>query len=213
MISPETTKATATEYGHPAATLQVDVIADLICPWCYLGKKRLDNALTAVRGPSLVTWYPFQINPTMPVEGMPFADYLAIKFGDPERLEPGLAISGTEYVTSQQIRPQITQRFVDAVFAEADVFHAPTINIPVPSIEETDVKASPEFPAIVAGMVHCTSPINYLGLPSLAVPAGFSENGLPASFQLIGRPFAEATLYRAAAAYEAETRFFENAPS
>jgi len=91
MISLETAKATATEYGHPAATLQVDIIADLICPWCYLGKKRLDNALTAVRGPSLVTWYPFQINPTMPVEGMPFADYLAIKFGDPERLEPGLA--------------------------------------------------------------------------------------------------------------------------
>lgn len=91
MISPETAKATATEYGHPAATLQVDVIADLICPWCYLGKKRLDNALTAVHGPSLVTWYPFQINPTMPVEGMPFEDYLAIKFGDPEKLEPGLA--------------------------------------------------------------------------------------------------------------------------
>jgi len=91
MINPETAKTTASEYGHPAATLQVDVIADLICPWCYLGKKRLDNALTAVHGPSLVTWYPFQINPTMPVEGMPFADYLAIKFGDPERLEPGLA--------------------------------------------------------------------------------------------------------------------------
>ncbi len=129
------------------------------------------------------------------------------------RLEPGLAISGTEYVTSQQIRPKITRRFVDAVFAEADIFHAPTINFPVPSIEETDVKASPNFPAVVAGMVHCTRPINYLGLPSLAVPAGFSENGLPASFQLIGRPFAEATLYRVAAAYEAETRFFENAPS
>jgi aspartyl-tRNA(Asn)/glutamyl-tRNA(Gln) amidotransferase subunit A len=128
------------------------------------------------------------------------------------RLEPGLAISGTEYVASQQIRPQITQRFVDAVFQEADIFHVPTINKPVPSIEETDVKASPNFPAIVAGMTHCTSPFNYLGLPSLAVPAGFSENGLPASFQLVGRPFAEALLYRAAAAYEAETRFFENTP-
>ncbi len=128
------------------------------------------------------------------------------------RLEPGLAIAGTEYVTSQQIRPQITQRFVDTVFAEADVFHAPTINIPVPSIVDSDVKASPNFPAVIAGMTHCTRPINYLGLPSLAVPAGFTENGLPASFQLIGRPFAEATLYRAAAAYEAETRFPETAP-
>ena len=128
------------------------------------------------------------------------------------RLEPGLMIAGTEYVTSQQIRPQITQRFVDTVFAEADVFHAPTINMPVPSIAETDVKASPNFPAIIAGMTHCTRPINYLGLPSLAVPAGFTDNGLPASFQLIGRPFAEATLYRAASAYEAEAKFADRAP-
>ncbi len=128
------------------------------------------------------------------------------------RLEPGLMISGTQYVTSQQIRPQITQRFVDTVFAEADVFHAPTINMPVPSIAETDVKASPNFPAIIAGMTHCTRPINYLGLPSLAVPAGFTDNGLPASFQLIGRPFAEATLYRAASAYEAEAKFADRAP-
>lgn len=129
------------------------------------------------------------------------------------RLEPGLMITGTEYVTSQQIRPQITQRFVDTVFADADVFHAPTVNVPIPSIAETDVKASPNFPAIIAGMTHCTRPINYLGLPSLAVPAGFTDNGLPASFQLVGRPFAEATLYRVAAAYEAETRFPENSPS
>ena len=116
-------------------------------------------------------------------------------------------------MTSQQIRPKITQSFVDAVFAEADVFHAPTVNIPVPSIDETDVKASTNFPTVVGGMVHCTRPINYLGLPSLAVPAGFTDNGLPASFQIIGRPFAEATLYRAAAAYETETRYFANAPS
>ncbi len=129
------------------------------------------------------------------------------------RLEPGLAISGTEYVTSQQIRPQITKRFVDTVFANADVFHAPTINIPVPSIEESDVKASPNFPAVIAGMTHCTRPINYLGLPSLSVPAGFTDNGLPASFQLIGRPFAEALLYRVASAYEVETGLLDAAPS
>ncbi len=85
--------------------------------------------------------------------------------------------------------------------------------MPVPSQADTDVKDSPGFPALVAGMTHCTQPINYLGLPSLAVPAGFTANGLPASFQLVGRPFAEAALYRAAAAYEAETRFSEKAPA
>lgn len=76
---------------HSSAILQVDVIADFVCPWCYLGKKRLDKALAAVQGPSVVTWYPFQINPAMPGGGMPFADYLQQKFGDPEQLQPALA--------------------------------------------------------------------------------------------------------------------------
>jgi predicted DsbA family dithiol-disulfide isomerase len=77
--------------GKPLqAALQVDVIADLVCPWCYLGKRRLDEALGAVRGPSSVTWYPFQLNPAMPVAGMDVDEYLRSKFGDPEELKPAL---------------------------------------------------------------------------------------------------------------------------
>ena len=128
------------------------------------------------------------------------------------RLEPGLAIAATQYLAALQIRPQITQRFITAVLAKADLFHAPAINFPVPTIAETDIADAPGFPALIAGMTHCTQPFNYLGLPALAVPAGFTANGLPASFQLVGRPFAEAALYRAAAAYEAETAFAEMAP-
>lgn len=78
------------DYAASPATLQVDVIADLICPWCYLGKRRLDEALAAVRGPTKVTWYPFQINPAMPVSGMPLNDYLEQKFGDVEALQPAM---------------------------------------------------------------------------------------------------------------------------
>ena len=90
MIGPGIAKISPGELQPSRATLQVDVIADLICPWCYLGKKRLDEALAAVHGPSIVTWFPFQLNPTMPVDGMPLEDYLASKFGDPEKLAPGL---------------------------------------------------------------------------------------------------------------------------
>jgi predicted DsbA family dithiol-disulfide isomerase len=90
MISPSLADLDkTTEVGSPA-TLQIDVIADLICPWCYLGKRRLDDALSAVHGPSAVTWYPFQLNPEMPAAGMAFEDYLVKKFGDPEKLQPGL---------------------------------------------------------------------------------------------------------------------------
>ncbi len=77
--------------GKPLqAALQVDIIADLICPWCYLGKRRLDDALLAVGGPSLVTWYPFQLNPAMPLAGMDVEEYLASKFGNPAELKPAL---------------------------------------------------------------------------------------------------------------------------
>lgn len=73
------------------ATLQVDLIADLACPWCYLGKRRLDEALQSVHGPSLVNWYPFQLNPGMPEQGMGFEEYLSQRFGDPSTLQPALA--------------------------------------------------------------------------------------------------------------------------
>ena len=77
--------------GKPQQTaLQVDIIADLVCPWCYLGKRRLDDALLAVGGPSTVSWYPFQLNPAMPVAGMDVEEYLASKFGDPGELKPAL---------------------------------------------------------------------------------------------------------------------------
>ena len=68
------------------------------------------------------------------------------------------------------------------------------------------------FAALLARVSRCTRPFNYLTLPALSLPAGFTANGCPASMQLIGKPFAEATLYRAGAAYEAATDFAAKAP-
>lgn len=90
MIDPGLTTLSRSSDSQSLATLRVDVIADLICPWCYLGKRRLDDALAAVHGPSAVSWYPFQLNPTMPAEGMDFDEYLASKFGDASVVQPGL---------------------------------------------------------------------------------------------------------------------------
>ena len=70
--------------------LSVDVIADLVCPWSYLGLQRLERALDSVQGPASCTWYAFQLNPEMPVEGMGFDEYLEKKFGDRAALEPAL---------------------------------------------------------------------------------------------------------------------------
>ena len=72
------------------ATLRVDVIADLVCPWCYIGKRRLDRALGAVYGPAAVTWYPYQLNPDMPEDGMTLDDYLSSRFANSSAIEPAL---------------------------------------------------------------------------------------------------------------------------
>jgi predicted DsbA family dithiol-disulfide isomerase len=61
----------------------IDIVSDAICPWCYIGKRRLEKALTLAPQPDLqIGWRPFQLNPDMPVEGMDRQEYLRRKFGD-----------------------------------------------------------------------------------------------------------------------------------
>ena len=67
--------------------LSVDVISDVICPWCYIGKRRLEKAVAARAGREgvRVRWHPFQLNPHMPKEGLARREYRAAKFGSRER--------------------------------------------------------------------------------------------------------------------------------
>lgn len=70
--------------------LRIDVISDVVCPWCYVGKRQLEAALARWReahpgAPDpQVRWHPFQLNPDLPEEGIARADYLARKFGTPD---------------------------------------------------------------------------------------------------------------------------------
>lgn len=74
----------------PTASLHVEVIADFVCPFCFIGKRNFDEALKAVQGPSDVSWYPYQLNPEIPEEGQPFDVYLKSRFGNPGNVEPVL---------------------------------------------------------------------------------------------------------------------------
>ncbi len=65
--------------------LTVDVISDVICPWCFIGKRRLEKAVAAHGGPVKVRWLPFQLNPTMPKDGISRREYRIKKFGSWER--------------------------------------------------------------------------------------------------------------------------------
>ena len=63
--------------------LTIDVISDVICPWCFIGKRRLEKALAG--RPATVRWHPFQLNPDMPREGIDRKEYRIRKFGSWER--------------------------------------------------------------------------------------------------------------------------------
>jgi len=90
----------------PTAALHVEVIADLVCPFCYLGKRRLDHAMEAVQGPSDVNWVPYQLNPDMPENGLPLDEYLLTRFGNPAYIEPAL-----EQLTNEGRLEDINFRF------------------------------------------------------------------------------------------------------
>lgn len=79
--------------------MRIDIYSDIVCPWCYVGKRRLERALTSVGSDVHVVWRPFQLNPTMPSDGMDRTTYLKAKFGSLEafgRMEEQLLAAGTE---------------------------------------------------------------------------------------------------------------------
>ena len=62
--------------------LNVDVVSDIVCPWCYVGKRQLDKAIELQPEVNLdIRWRPYQLNPQMPKEGMDRAEYMESKFG------------------------------------------------------------------------------------------------------------------------------------
>ncbi|RUU71730.1 disulfide bond formation protein DsbA, partial [Mesorhizobium sp. M7A.T.Ca.TU.009.01.1.2] len=65
--------------------ITVDVVSDVVCPWCFIGQKRLDRAIAAVGDVDVhVRWRPFQLDPTIPPEGKDRREYMLAKFGSDE---------------------------------------------------------------------------------------------------------------------------------
>lgn len=68
--------------------IHISVVSDVACPWCYVGKRRLESAIQQWKGaPVEVTWHPFQLDPTIPEAGLDRVTYLTNKFGDLERTQ------------------------------------------------------------------------------------------------------------------------------
>jgi aspartyl-tRNA(Asn)/glutamyl-tRNA(Gln) amidotransferase subunit A len=127
------------------------------------------------------------------------------------RLENGLAIPAVTYLEAMRWRgPALSAH--SAATAGVDAVIAPVSPIPAPSIAESDVGGGPGAEAVIQRVTRFTRPVNYLGVPSLAIPCGFSKAGLPIGMQLIGRSFDEATLLRIGAAFQRATDFHDLVP-
>jgi predicted DsbA family dithiol-disulfide isomerase len=69
-------------------SISVDVVSDVVCPWCFIGQKRLDKAIEALPDIDVhVRWRPFQLDPTIPAGGIDRKQYMMSKFGSEERLK------------------------------------------------------------------------------------------------------------------------------
>src|SRR5687768_14475432 len=69
--------------------INIDIVSDVVCPWCFIGKRRIEATLAAAPGDlsPFIGWRPFQLNPDMPPEGLDRKAYLAAKFGGEERAD------------------------------------------------------------------------------------------------------------------------------
>jgi aspartyl-tRNA(Asn)/glutamyl-tRNA(Gln) amidotransferase subunit A len=127
------------------------------------------------------------------------------------RLQNGLAIPGVSYLEAMRWRGPALAAFLAAA-AGVDAVIAPVAPVAAPTLAESDVGNSPDAESVIQRLTRFTRPINYLGLPSLAIPSGFTKNGLPVGMQLIGRSFDEAMLLRIGAAFQRATDFHERVP-
>jgi aspartyl-tRNA(Asn)/glutamyl-tRNA(Gln) amidotransferase subunit A len=128
------------------------------------------------------------------------------------RIEPGLFYPATHYLEALMRRAEMTKGWLDAVLGEADAAILPAFPIAVPTIAETTEGGADAVAATIGRLTRNTRGINYLGLPSVAVPIGFSASGLPIACQIIGRPWSEPLLLRIADAFQHMTDFHERTP-
>jgi predicted DsbA family dithiol-disulfide isomerase len=95
--------------------LQIDIVSDVVCPWCYIGKRRIEDALALTPDvPVEINWRPFFLNPWVPREGISRDEYLTTKFGSPEAYK---GIAGRVVAAAEEeglsYRPDLVKRRSD----------------------------------------------------------------------------------------------------
>lgn len=129
-----------------------------------------------------------------------------------KRLSKGRAISDNDLATSLGVRAKLREQFLADQFGDAAALVLPVMPIKTPRVAEVD-PASPSFKArTLYALSRFTRFANYLGLPALAVPAGFDSHGMPVGLQLVGRPGGDMLLLAIGMALQAETDWHGRVP-
>jgi len=127
------------------------------------------------------------------------------------RLQNGLAVPGVSYLEALRWRGAALTAHIAAT-AGVDAVIAPVAPVPAPTLAESDVRNAPNAESVIQRLTRFTRPVNYLGLPALAIPCGFTAGGVPVGMQLIGRSFDESTLLTIGAAFQRATDFHDRVP-
>ncbi|MBR0683142.1 amidase [Roseomonas eburnea] len=128
------------------------------------------------------------------------------------RLFGGYAIPGHYYVEALSRRGPLLRQFCKEAFAGHQIVATPTLRMRVPTLAETDIDADTANWARHMAVSANTRPFNYLGIPTVSVPCGFDDRGLPIGMQLSARPFAEGRALQAADAYQRDTDWHARVP-
>ncbi len=126
-------------------------------------------------------------------------------------LQSGLFLTATQYLAAQQARKKTIATYRN-LWRSFDVLVTPTSPIAAPAIGATTARFGDKEVPLVRAFLDLTLPFNLTGQPAISVPCGFTKAGLPIGLQLVGRPFDEVTLFRAAAGYESATDWHTRTP-
>ncbi len=128
-----------------------------------------------------------------------------------ERLQAGAFVTGLHYVRGQQVRA-LVRREVDEALARRDLLLAPTTPVAATVLGQTETVVGDTAVDVRSALIRFTRPFNLSGHPACSVPCGFTAGGLPIGMQLVGRAFDEATVLRAADAYQRATDWHRRRP-
>jgi aspartyl-tRNA(Asn)/glutamyl-tRNA(Gln) amidotransferase subunit A len=128
------------------------------------------------------------------------------------RLEAGMFFSAADFLRAQRGRTLLEQE-TRALLRDVDVLIGPSVPIVAHKIGATSVQIGDRTVGSVPALTQYSRPFNVNGYPSMSVPCGFSEDGLPIGLQIAGRPFDEETVLRVGHAYERATDWHTKRPA